>query len=70
MIIKNKNLSATILEYGATIQKLQFCGVNTVLGYETESEYKQNNDYLGAVIGRCANRIDGGIFKLNGSEYH
>jgi len=42
---------------------------DVVLGYDTLDEYMKNPRYLGALIGRFANRIDRGKFSLNGVEY-
>jgi aldose 1-epimerase len=42
-----------------------------VLGYDHIDKYLNNSGerYLGAVVGRCANRISNGTFTLNGVEY-
>ena len=32
---------------------------DVVLGYESLEEYRQHDGYLGATVGRCANRIAG-----------
>ena len=42
-----------------------------VLGYDHIDKYLNNpgERYLGAVVGRCANRISNGSFTLNGIEY-
>ena len=42
-----------------------------VLGYDNINKYVNNEGerYLGAVVGRCANRISNGTFTLNGVEY-
>lgn len=42
---------------------------DVVLGYETLAEYARNPRFLGALIGRCANRIAQGKFTLNGVTY-
>ena len=42
---------------------------DVVLGYETLAEYAKNPRYLGALIGRFANRIAEGKFSLNGVTY-
>lgn len=43
---------------------------NVVLGFDTLEKYLGATDnYYGAVIGRCANRIDGGRFTLDGITY-
>ncbi len=67
--IKNEFLEATVLFYGATLKSLIYKGVNVVLSKETEDEYKNNDAYLGATVGRCANRIANGKFVLGGIEY-
>lgn len=43
--------------------------VDVVLGRETLEEYKDNKGYLGAAVGRHANRIEDSRFTLNGIEY-
>lgn len=69
VVIKNAVLEAHVLLYGATLKKLIYKGVNVVLGYETEAEYRKNGGYLGATVGRYANRIADGKFTLGGREY-
>ena len=39
------------------------------MGYDTIEEYEKNDGYLGATVGRFANRIKDGKFSLNGKEY-
>lgn len=73
--ITNGKFSAEIITYGATLRKLTMPDKNgkandVVLGYNTLEEYVNNGGYLGATIGRIANRIEGGKFILNGTEYN
>lgn len=42
---------------------------NIVLHYESVAEYDNNDSYLGATVGRYANRIANGKFNLDGTEY-
>ena len=42
---------------------------DVVLGYETVEEYVEHPRFLGALIGRYANRIARGRFSLNGVQY-
>lgn len=70
IVIKNEYLEARILLYGATLQKLIYKGTNVILGYESELEYRKNGGYLGATVGRYANRIADGRFMLDGREYN
>jgi len=74
--LKNKNgLITQITNYGAIIVSLYLPDRNgkmedVVQGYDTAMEYiKGNGPYMGAICGRCANRIAGGKFKLDGKEY-
>jgi len=75
--LKNANgVEARITTYGGIVvslrvpdQKGKFDDV--VLGYDNLDGYLKNNGpYMGALIGRYANRIAKGTFKLNGVEYH
>lgn len=66
--------SCTILTYGAALQSLSVpdkAGAqrDILLGYDTIEEYIANDGYLGAVVGRYANRIANGRFSLNGKDY-
>lgn len=66
--------SVRILNLGGIIQSLwvkDAHGVpaDVVCGYDRVEDYFTANDYQGALIGRCANRIAGGKFMLDGVEY-
>ena len=70
----SKGLHAEILTYGGILKQLSIMDRNLVhtdivLGRETLEDYLNNDGYLGALIGRHANRIAGGRFVLNGTEY-
>jgi aldose 1-epimerase len=74
--IKNKNgLVAQITNYGAIIVSIFVPDkdgnfVDIVQGYDTIQEYiNGNGPYMGAVVGRCANRIGKGKFTLEGKDY-
>ncbi len=67
-------MSATLLDYGATLQSLCVpCRagnrVDVALGYDTAVEYEAQGGYLGATIGRVGNRIGGAAFSLGGKTY-
>lgn len=67
-------LRAEMLDYGATLRQLLVPVngqmVSVCQGYETLEEYEAGTAYLGAVVGRCAGRIGGARFVMNGTEYH
>ena len=71
----NKNgVEVSITNFGGAITSIKAPDRNGVfadvaLGYDTLDEYVRNPRYLGALIGRYANRIARGKFSLNGVEY-
>ena len=72
--LDNGVLRCEILTFGATVRVLEVPGlagerVDVVLGYDDLESYLRRDGYLGAVVGRCANRIARGRFALNGQEY-
>ncbi len=73
-ITGENGFEAEILDYGVTLRTLLVPDkngelVDVVLGYDTIAEYENNDGYLGATVGRFANRIAKGKFVLNGKEY-
>ncbi len=67
-------VSARVLTYGATLQSLiapdrDGRTADVVLGFETPAEYADNQTFLGATIGRFANRIAKGRFTIDGQSY-
>lgn len=72
--ITDGDMSADVIDYGATLRSLIVPDKNgnptdVVLGYDTLEEYISNDGYIGATVGRFANRICKGKFTLNGNEY-
>ena len=74
-ILSNKNnLSVKIINYGGTVVSINVPDKNNkltdvVLGYDNILSYENGDKYLGALIGRCGNRIEHGKFKINDKEY-
>ncbi len=69
----NSGMRAVITDFGAAVKSLYVSDrsgafIDVACGYDTESGYESGDKYFGAVIGRCANRIAGGRFSLNGRE--
>jgi aldose 1-epimerase len=63
--------TARITNYGAILQSLEIPDrhgklIDVTLGFDTFDEYLGANPFFGATIGRCANRIAGGMFTLDG----
>lgn len=72
--LSNGNVSASVISWGATITSVKVGGVDVVLGFEDMAGYtsappRGKNPYMGAVVGRVANRIAEGKFSLDGVEY-
>ena len=72
--LNNGCLSCQVLTYGAILRTLfvpnrEGRPVDVGLGYDTLKEYEQDTTYLGATVGRSANRIAKGKFTLNGKDY-
>lgn len=72
--LNNGCLCCSILPFGATLQSLRVPdregkARDVVLGYDTQAAYERNDGYLGATVGRFANRIGSARFSLNGREY-
>lgn len=57
-----------VLDYGATLQRLVFRGVDVLLGYDCMEGYENSSGYLGATVGRVCNRIADGVFSLDGKS--
>lgn len=64
-------LSARILTYGATLQDLRLQGFEhpLILGWPEIAGYEDSTAYLGAMVGRCANRIARASYSLDGASY-
>ncbi|OUC51162.1 galactose-1-epimerase [Eggerthia catenaformis] len=75
IILKNEYLEVHTLNLGCTITKILVKDKHhnlqdVVLGYDDYSDYLKYDGYLGALVGRVANRIGKGQFTLNNRQYH
>lgn len=73
--LKNDQIEVEVLSYAAILHKIIVKNrrgepVDVVLGYQDTHGYELNNNGMGAVIGRFANRIGGAKFMLYENEYH
>lgn len=59
-------LRAEVTDYGASLVSLFVDGVDVCLGCGDVRGYERNGSYLGAVVGRSANRIGSASFVLSG----
>ncbi len=74
VLLANDAAEVAILTYGATLQRFLTAdrdgkADDILLGFDTISGYLADTQYLGATVGRTANRIGGARFTLDGTEY-
>ena len=67
--LRSDDMSCSVLTYGGTLQALTVGGVDVVLGFDDLAGYRGQTNYIGALVGRYANRIACGRFTLNGQNY-
>ncbi len=72
--LDNGQIRCIITNYGATLVSLEVPDRSSkyrdvVLGFDTLADYETQTAFIGATIGRHANRIGGSRFTLNGREY-
>ena len=74
-LTNSSGIQVSILNYGGTITKILVPGKDgkmgdVVLGFESFDGYRQKtNPYMGALVGRYANRIGSAKFTLDGKLY-
>ena len=66
--IENGRVRAAITDFGAALVSLFVDGVDVCLGLDDVSAYATQGGFLGAVVGRNANRVGGAKFNMNGEE--
>ena len=69
-----QGLEVVVLNLGGIIQSIRVPDAygdirDVCLGFNSVEQYEQNTEYIGAMIGRYANRISGGRITLNGAAY-
>jgi aldose 1-epimerase len=73
-LTNTQGMQAVVVDYGATLWQLLVPdaagnSANVVLGYDDVGDYEKGSSYLGALVGRVANRIKAGEFSLDGKRY-
>ena len=72
--LDNGKVTATVITYGASLQSLEMPDRNgkradVALGHDDMKGYIESPNYFGSTVGRFANRIAGGRFKLDKRTY-
>jgi aldose 1-epimerase len=69
-----KGVVARVMNYGTIVTELHVPDRqgrlgDVVLGFDNLDQYLKGHPYFGCTVGRVANRIDGGKFRLDGKTY-
>ncbi len=75
LVISDGSISVELIPYGAAIRSIIVPDKNGIptdicLGYDTLEQYQALDACFGGTIGRCANRIGGAGFEIEGKEYN
>jgi aldose 1-epimerase len=73
-LVNAANMQVELINYGSRITSIRVpdaegCIENVVLGFDDLESYEADKAFIGALVGRYANRISGARFKLDGQEY-
>ncbi len=73
-LANSRGVSATVITYGATLQSLVMPDrsgkkADVALGYATIGDYLAKPQYFGGTVGRFANRLAAGRFRIDGQTY-
>jgi aldose 1-epimerase len=73
-LVNANGIEVDIINFGGVITALKTPDrhgrlADIVLGFDSVEEYAAEGPYLGAIIGRCANRLANGQFSLDGKSY-
>ncbi|MEO1703491.1 MAG: aldose epimerase family protein [Pseudomonadota bacterium] len=71
VVLQNGPLRAEVITFGAILRDLRYVGhaAPLVLGLNSVADYEADPAYLGAVVGRFANRIAGARMSVDGVDY-
>ncbi len=73
-LVNDNGMQVSVTDFGGTVVSLltpdRYGRLSDVtLGYDSLADYENADGYLGALVGRVANRIAGGSFELDGKVY-
>jgi aldose 1-epimerase len=73
--VSDENITVEFLPFGAAVRSITVPDkngepVDICLGYDSSEQYKTLDACFGGTIGRCANRIGGASFEIDGIRYN
>ena len=68
-VLNDGDMRVSLLSYGAITQGWWYKGTPMILGYENPQDYVTDKNYLGAIVGRVANRIGEARFDMENVRY-
>ncbi len=68
-VIEDKDLQVTVLNYGATVTKIVYQGVDVALGYENVEDYFDNGAAFGMSVMPNCNRVKGAEITIDDKVY-
>ncbi len=68
-VLNDGDMRVSLLSYGAITQGWWYKGLPMILGYESLQDYVTDKNYLGAIVGRVANRIGEARFDMENVRY-
>ena len=67
--VKNGDMEVSFCSLGGIVTEIKFKGKTVSLGYADAQGYMDSDEYMGAIVGRCANRTSGAKVTVNRVEY-
>ena len=66
--LETEDLSVSLIEYGCATREIRLKALDRPLslGFDTLEGYLRDTEHVGVIAGRCANRLAGGRFEIDG----
>lgn len=69
VVLETGEMRVALLSYGAITQGWWRGETSLILGYDDPEAYRSDPNFMGAIVGRLANRVSGAAFDLDGTRY-
>ena len=67
--VTNGDMEVSFSTLGGIVTEIKFKDQTVSLGYDDVQGYMDSDEYMGAIVGRCANRTSGAAVTVNGVKY-